>query len=89
MRGRGPAAALVGLLASALPAAAQQVPDAWAPLPHPTDTGKPPVFDPQFAAKADNDRHLGCAPGLQCRFQLLGVIQNNGAVELRTTAFSW
>jgi hypothetical protein len=89
MRYRGPAVTLVVFLVSVLAAAAQQVPDAWTPLPHPTDTGKPPIFDPQFAAKADDDRRLGCAPGLQCRFQLLGVIQNNGAVELRGTAFSW
>jgi len=89
MRYRGPAVALVVLLASALAAAAQQAPDAWTPLPHPTESGKPPIFDPQFAAKADDDRRLGCAPGLQCRFQLLGVIQNNGAVELRAIAFSW
>jgi hypothetical protein len=26
---------------------------------------------------------------LQCRFRLLGVIQNNGAVELQATAFKW
>jgi hypothetical protein len=89
MRRRGPAVALVVPLALALPAAGQQAPDGWAPLPHPTDTGKPPIFDPHFAAKADDDRRLGCTPGLQCRFQLLGVIQNNGAVELRATAFSW
>lgn len=89
MRHRGPAAALIALLASALPALAQQAPNAWTPLPHPTNTGKPPIFDPQFAAKADDDRRLGCAPALQCRFQLLGVIQNNGTVELRATAFSW
>jgi hypothetical protein len=47
------------------------------------------MFDPQFAAKAENDRRLGCAPGSQCRVQLLGVIQNNGAVELRATALTW
>jgi hypothetical protein len=70
----------------ALPAVAQQL---WAPLPHPTDTGKPVIFDPQFAAKAENDRRLACARGSQCRLQLLGVIQNNGAVELRATALTW
>ena len=42
-----------------------------------------------FTAKADDDRRLGCAPGSQCRWQLLGVIQNNGAVELRATALTW
>ena len=35
------------------------------------------------------DLGLGCAPGSQCRWQLLGVIQNNGAVELRATALTW
>ena len=82
------AAALMAVFA-ALPAAAQQLPAPWAPLPHPTESGKPVIFDPQFAAKAENDRRLGCAPGSQCRWQLLGVIQNNGAVELRATALTW
>ena len=74
---------------AALPAAAQQVPAEWTVLPHPTDSGKPVIFDPQFAAKSDTDRRLGCTPGSQCRWQLLGVIQNNGAVELRATALTW
>jgi hypothetical protein len=81
----GALAALVAVLA-ALPALAQQL---WAPLPHPTDNGKPVIFDPAFTAKADDDRRLGCASGSQCRWQLLGVIQNNGAVELRATALTW
>ena len=81
----GALAALVAVLAAA-PAAAQQL---WAPLPHPTDSGKPVIFDPQFTAKAENDRRRGCAPASQCRWQLLGVIQNNGAVELRATALTW
>jgi hypothetical protein len=81
-------------LIAALPAAAQQAaaprtPLLWTPLAHPTDSGKPIIFDPQFAAKSDNDRRLGCAPGSQCRWQLLGVIQNNGVVELRATALTW
>jgi len=79
------AAALAAVIA-VLPAAAQQL---WAPLPHPTDSGKPVIFDPEFAAKADNDRRLGCAAESRCRWQLLGVIQNNGAVELRATALTW
>ena len=79
------AAALAAVIA-VLPAAAQQL---WAPLPHPTDSGKPVIFDPAFTAKADDDRRLGCAPGSQCRWQLLGVIQNNGAVVLRATALTW
>jgi hypothetical protein len=89
MRHRSPVAALVALLASALPSAAQQATDSWVSLPRPVDTGKPVIYDPQFVAKADNDRRLGCSPGLQCRFQLLGVIQNHGVVELRATAFAW
>jgi hypothetical protein len=88
MRYGATAAALVALLA-ALPAAAQLLPVPWTPLPHPTDSGKPVIFDPQFSAKAENDRRLGCAPGSQCRWQLLGVIQNNGAIELRATALTW
>ena len=84
MRYRGLAA--LAAVFSAFPVAAQQL---WAPLPHPTDSGKPVIFDPQFAAKADSDRRLGCAPASQCRWRLLGVIQNNGAVELRATALTW
>jgi len=76
-------------LGAVMPAAAQQVPAEWVPLPHPTDTGKPPVYDPQFARKAEDDLRTGCTPGLQCRLRLLGVIQNNGAVELQATAFKW
>ena len=81
----------LGLFAAvtAFPAAAQQASPQWTVLPHPTDSGKPVIFDPQYAAKAENDRRLGCAPGAQCRWQLLGVIQNNGAVELRATALTW
>jgi hypothetical protein len=45
------------------------------------------IYDPQFVAKGNNDS--GCAPSLPCRLQLLGVIQNNGAVELRAKAFTW
>jgi len=90
----------VGLFAGAAcapPAAAQQavspaeflagLPAPLAPPPHPTDTGKLVIYDPLFVAKSDNDR--GCSPGFSCRLQLLGVIQNNGAVELRATAFTW
>ena len=72
-----------------LVAVAQQVSYPWIFPPHPTATGKPPIYDPQYVAKGESDRLNGCSPGLQCRFQLLGVIQNNGAVELRATAFKW
>ena len=89
MRHGAPAAVLLVVIAAASPAAPQQLSAPWTPLPHPTDSGKPVIFDPQFAAKADNDRRLGCASGSQCRWQLLGVIQNNGAVELRATALTW
>ncbi|TLZ31315.1 MAG: hypothetical protein E6K32_20120 [Gammaproteobacteria bacterium] len=89
MRYAALAAVLLAVIAAASSAAPQQLSAPWAPLPHPTDSGKPVIFDPQFAAKADNDQRLGCAQGLQCRWRLLGVIQNNGAVELRTTALTW
>ena len=85
------AAALLATVACALPASAQQAvsggPAMLTLLPHPTDAGKPVIYDPQFVAKSDEDR--GCAPGFSCRLRLLGVIQNNGAVELRATAFTW
>jgi hypothetical protein len=84
-----PAAALAAAMTLPLAAGAQQVSSPWVLPPHPTDTGKPPIYDPDFVAKGENDRLNGCTPGLQCRFQLLGVIQNNGAVELRATAFKW
>ena len=81
------AAAAVGVL----PAAAQQAngggPATLALPPHPTDAGKPVIYDPPFAARLDDDRD--CAPGFSCRLRLLGVIQNNGVIELRATAFTW
>ena len=74
-----------------LPAAAQQAvgggPATLALPPYPTDAGKPVIYDPQFAVKSDDEK--GCAPGFSCRLRLLGVIQNNGIVELRATAFTW
>jgi hypothetical protein len=85
------AAALIAAAIWALPAAAQQAVSAGQMTltlpPHPTDTGKPVIYSPPFAAKSDDD--TGCAPGFSCRLRLLGVIQNNGAVELRGTAFTW
>ena len=85
------AAALIAAAIGALPAAAQQAVSAGQITltlpPHPTDTGKPVIYGPPFAAKSDDD--TGCAPGFSCRLRLLGVIQNNGAVELRGTAFTW
>jgi hypothetical protein len=74
-----------------LPAEAQQAvgggPAAVALPPYPTQAGKPVIYDPPFVAKSDDDK--GCAPGFSCRLRLLGVIQNNGVVELRATAFTW
>jgi len=74
-----------------LPAAAQQAvgggPATLALPSYPTDAGKPVIYDPQFAVKSDDEK--GCAPGFSCRLRLLGVIQNNGIVELRATAFTW
>ena len=85
------AALVVPAACCVLPAAAQQAvrggPATLTLPPHPTDAGKPVIYDPEFAAKSDDDRD--CAPGLSCRLRLLGVIQNNGAVELRATAFTW
>lgn len=85
------ATALFVAAACTLPAVAQQtLREGPAPLalpPHPTDTGKPVIYDPQFVAKSDDEKD--CAPGFSCRLRLFGVIQNNGAVELRATAFTW
>ena len=91
MQRRLGAAALVAAAIWTLPAAAQQAADGrptTLSLPvHPADSGKPVIYDPQFVEKSDEDG--GCAPGFSCRLRLLGVIQNNGAVELRATAFTW
>jgi hypothetical protein len=91
LRQRFAAVGFAALGLCALPTAAQQ-PVGGEPVtltlpPHPTDAGKPVIYDPQFAAKSDDKR--GCALGLSCRLRLLGVIQNNGAVELRARAFTW
>jgi hypothetical protein len=88
MRRWTPAAAVIAF-AVVLPADAQQAPAPLISLPHPTDAGKPLIDDPRFVARGDNDWKFGCTPGLQCQLRLLGVIQNNGAVELRATAFKW
>jgi hypothetical protein len=83
--------ALAAAAVCALPAVAQQAlgegPATLALPTHPTDTGKPLTYDPQFVAKSGDDK--SCAPGFSCRLRLLGVIQNNGVVELRATAFTW
>jgi hypothetical protein len=86
---RGGAAALVAAMTFALPAMAQQASELWAPLPQPADSHMAVTYDPQFTARADDDRRRGCMPGLQCRVQLRGVIQRYGGVELRATAFTW
>jgi len=91
VRRRFGSAALAAAAIWALPAAAQQAVSAGTAtlfLPrHPTDAGKPIIYDPQFVAKSDENG--GCAPGFSCQLRLFGVIQNNGAVELRATAFTW
>jgi hypothetical protein len=85
------AALFAAVVAWAPPTAAQQAagegPASLTLPPYPTDAGKPVIFSPGFIAKSDEDK--GCAPGFSCRLRLLGVIQNNGAVELRATAFTW
>jgi hypothetical protein len=90
MRRRATVAAIVAAL-WALPATAQQA-GGGGPVPltlpsFPTDAGKPQIYGSPFIAKSDEDK--SCAPGFSCRLRLLGVIQNNGAVELRATAFTW
>jgi hypothetical protein len=89
MRRWPPALGLVAAIAATFPAAAQETSPEWLSLPRPADSGKAIIYDPQLAAKGEKDSRSGCTPGLQCRLQLLGVIQNNGAVELRATAFTW
>ncbi|MBO0735548.1 MAG: hypothetical protein J2P48_03115 [Alphaproteobacteria bacterium] len=91
MRSLAPVAALAAAaaIAAPLPAAARQGNSPWLLPPRPADSGKAIIYDPEFVVKGDDDRRSGCTPGLQCRFRLLGVIQNNGAVELRATAFTW
>jgi len=89
MRRWSPVIGIVAAIAATLPAAAQEASPRWLSLPRPADSGKAIIYDPQFVAKGDSDRRSGCSPGSQCRLQLLGVIQNNGAVELRATAFTW
>ena len=91
IRRRATAALLAAAMAGALPATAQQAvgggPVLLTPPPYPTDAGKPLIYGSQFIAKSEEDR--SCAPGFSCRLRLFGVIQNNGAVELRATAFTW
>ena len=67
---------------------AQQASEPRLSLPRPADSEKALIYDPQFAAKAEEDLRSGCALE-QCRLRLLGVIQKYGAVGLRATAFKW
>lgn len=83
------AAAFAAAVGTAVPAAAQQASEPWMPLPRPAESGTVIIYEPQLVAKGKNDQHQGCSPALQCRLQLLGVIERYGAVELRATAFSW
>jgi hypothetical protein len=89
MRYWSPAIGLAAAIAAASPAMAQQASEPRLSLPRPADSEKALIYDPQFAAKAEEDLRSGCAGGLQCRLRLLGVIQKYGAVELRATAFTW
>jgi hypothetical protein len=85
MRSWAPAAALVAVIVSVTPTAAQQAVSAPRfSLSYPTI-----IYDPLLLAKGVDDTLSGCSPGLQCRVRLLGVIQKYGAVELRATAFTW
>ena len=84
-----PVIGIVAAIAATLPATAQEASPGWLSLPRPADSGKAIIYDQQFVVKGEKDSRSGCSPGLQCRLQLLGVIQNNGAVELRATAFTW
>lgn len=88
MRRWSPAIGFAAAIAAASPTAAQEG-SPWLSLPRPVNSGKAIIYNPQFVAKAEDDQRTGCTPGLQCRLRLLGVIQNNGAVELRATAFTW
>ena len=84
------AAALVIGITAALPAAAGEQQSApWLPLPPPAERGKPLIYDPQLAEEPQNNGFSGCSPGMPCRLRLFGVIRDNGAVELRATAFTW
>jgi hypothetical protein len=90
--GRWWATAVVAAAAfCSLPAEGQQAvgggPAIMALPPYPTQAGKPVIYDPPFVAPPDDEK--GCAAGFSCRLRLLGVIQNNGVVELRATAFTW
>jgi hypothetical protein len=83
------AVGFVAAIAATTPATAQEAAAPWLALPRPADTGKPVIYDPQFVVNGERDSRSGCSPGLQCRLRLLGVIQKNGGVELRATAFTW
>ena len=61
----------------------------WLPLPASTERSNAIIDDPQYLTKAESDRRRGCATEALCRLQLLGVLEHNGGIELRATAFSW
>jgi len=54
-------------------------------LPAPADTGKPSLFVPPPTVPPP----AGCAAAFDCRIRVIGAIQRNGAVELRTNVFKW
>jgi hypothetical protein len=54
-------------------------------LPAPADTGKPSLFVPPPTVPPP----AGCAAAFDCRVRVIGAIQRNGAVELRTNVLKW
>ena len=84
-------AVLIAAAACAWPEAEQQAvgggPALLALPSHPTDAGKPVIYDRQFIAKPEEEDG-GCAPSLSCRLRLFGVIQITITVpsKLRATA---
>ena len=82
-------AVLIAAAACAWPEAAQQAVGGGPALvpAHPTDAGKPVIYDRQFIAKPEEEDG-GCAPSLSCRLRLFGVIQITITVpsKLRATA---
>lgn len=76
------------------PAMAQSSPDAATTagggFPLPLAPSAPMTGTPQFYVHPPvTPPPSGCAAAFDCRVQLLGAIQHNGAVELNATLFKW
>jgi hypothetical protein len=75
------------------PAVAQSSPDVAAPVggfPLPLTPPAPMTGLPQFYVHPPvTPPPEGCAAAFDCRVQVLGAIQHNGAVELNATLFKW